>query len=237
VETWGGIDILINNAAILMLPGALGPMATCPLDVWEETMRVNLNGPFYVTRAALPIMAQQRWGRILTAGSYAGLGPMGGSAYTTAKSALFGFSRAIASDYGPYGITSNVYNPEARTPMSDQTPDQWAKAHKRYLERGYRTEAEVRYIDGIGGPDGISPWVTYLCTDEADYINGRVFAVESRRIAMIALPDEERFLFRDAAQQGPWSLEELCKLAPLVFPVSNAWPRREGEALARWEKA
>ena len=236
VRQLGGIDILINNAAIL-IPEALGPVGDCSLDAWEQTLRVNLFGPFYTSRAALPHMIEQQWGRIVNAGSYAGLGWMGGSGYSAAKSGLFGMSRAMAADYGPYGITVNVYNPEAMTPMNDDLAVPYEQVIQHWVERGFRTQAEAEYIKGNGGPEGIPPWIAYLCSDAADYLNGEVFAVESRRIALVAAPDESRVLFRDYAKSGAWSLEELAQLAPLAFPIKNRWPRRSGAALAQWEKA
>jgi NAD(P)-dependent dehydrogenase (short-subunit alcohol dehydrogenase family) len=180
-------------------------------------------------------MVKQRSGRIINAGSYAGLGWMGGSAYIAAKSGLFGFTRAIASDYGPYGITANVYNPEAMTPMGDSAGGYFELL--KYCEaRGYRTPEETKYLIDIADGDGVAPWVAYLASDDSDYLNGQVFAVEGRRVAMVAMPEEERVLFHDYKANGAWSLDKLSLLAPLAFPVKNRWPRREGEDLVRWEK-
>ena len=234
VDQFGGIDVLVNNAAILS-PEALGPVTDCSLETWDQILRVNLSGPMYTCRAALPHMVKQRWGRIINAGSFAGLGWMGGSAYIAAKSALFGLTRAMAADYGPYGITANVYNPEALSVMND--PAVLTQGIRHWVDRGYRTEAEAKYLANIGEGSGVAPWVAYLGSDEADYINGHVFAVESRRIAMVALPEEEKVLFHDFKQNGPWSLDKLTSLAPLAFPVENRWPRRVGEDLLRWEKS
>jgi 3-oxoacyl-[acyl-carrier protein] reductase len=237
VEAFGSVDILINNAGICP-EAALGPVHQCPLDVWEQTLRINLDGVFHTSRAALHHMIRQRWGRIVNAGSWAGFGKMGGSAYSASKSAIFGFSRAMAADFGPYGITVNTYNPEALSTMGGNVD---RNVHltmiRRWEEKGWRTPAESAYLEDLGGADGIAPWVAYLCTDEADYLNGRVFAVESRRIAMIAEPDETRIMLRNAGREGPWSLDELSSLAPLAFPVANSWPRREGAELERWERA
>ena len=234
VKQFGGIDILVNNAAILS-PEALGPATDCPLETWDRTLKVNLNGPFYTSRAALPHMIKQQWGRIINAASYAGLGWMGGSAYIAAKSGLIGFSRAMAADYGPYGITVNVYNPEASSPMND--PAIFGQMMQHWVDRGYRTPAEAKYFANLGGGDGVAPWIAYLGSDESDYINGCVFAVESRRISLVAQPEEQRVLFHDFKKNGPWKLDELSTLAPLAFPVENRWPRRVGEALERWEKS
>lgn len=235
VESFGGIDILINNAAV-MVPETLGPIGDCPVDLWDQHMRINLNGAFYVTRAALPHMVKQRWGRILNAASYAGTGKMGGSAYSTSKSALFGFTCALASDYGPYGITANAYNPEARTPMGDsQDPAVYKQMVDYWMIRGFRTPADISYLRDLGYPDGVAPWVAYLCSEQASNLNGHVFAVESRRMAVLASPEEERVLYHDYAGKGPVTLEELELLAPMVFPLENRWPRREGDDLAKWE--
>lgn len=237
VADFGGIDILINNAAILD-EESLGPLGACSTDTWRRTMAVNLDGPFHTCRAALPHMIAQRWGRIVNAGSFAGTGRMGGAAYSASKSALFGMSRAMAADYGPYGITVNVYNPEARTDMGDMVNEEHrAAVFARWVTRGYRTREEAAYYADLGYPEGVAPWVAYLCTDPAARFNGRVFAVERRRVAMLGEPDEARLLFQDAAADGPWTLDMLDRLAPLAFPVANAWPRREGAALEAWEQA
>jgi 3-oxoacyl-[acyl-carrier protein] reductase len=237
VGEFGGLDILINNAAVYSIE-AIGQLSACSTAEWMRIMGVNLHAPFFLCRAALPHMIAQRWGRIINAASYAGTGKMGGSAYSVSKSALFGLTRALAADYGPYGITSNAFNPEAITAMGNTVDPEIAKAmRRRYVEKGWRAEHELDYLNSIGGPDAIAPFVTYLCLDEADYLNGHTFALESRRIALLETPDEERILYRDHARQGIWSLEELRTMAPLAFPLSNTWPRRTGEALARWEKA
>lgn len=234
VDTYGGIDILVNNAAIFGAE-SIGPVAHCPSDIWRDTLSVNLNGPFYLAKAALPHMTQQRWGRILNASSLAGTGKLGGSAYSVSKAALIGLTRSLAADYGPYGITVNGYNPEALTAMGESHDANAYEAFLTYLEhRGLRTAADSAYNRGTGGPDAIAPWITYLCTDAADYLNGQVFAVESRRIGMLAMMDEERALFRDHGISGLWSIDELTEMAPITFRVANAWPRRTGAALDAW---
>ena len=234
VGAFGGIDILINNAAIFG-PESIGPVDACPNDVWRQTLSVNLNGPFYLSKAALPHMKEQGWGRIVNASSMAGTGSLGGSAYSVSKAALIGLTRSMAADYGPYGITVNAYNPEALTAMGDSHDSASYEAFLLYLERrGLRTAQDTAYSKGVGGPEAIAPFVAYLCTDAADYLNGQVFAIESRRIAMLAMPEEQRSLFRDHARSGVWSIEELDLMAPMAFRVRNAWPRRTGQALQDW---
>jgi 3-oxoacyl-[acyl-carrier protein] reductase len=233
IREFGGIDILINNA------GAYGSesVAECPLDTWHQLMDVNLNSAFYTSHFALPQMMRQRWGRIINASSFAGTGLLGGSAYAASKAALLGLTRAIAADYGSYGITANAYSPQALTQMGGVGSEHRVLVGmmERWRNRGYLNDAELAYRIGIAGPDGIAPWVTYLCLEEAAFLNGQVFAVESRRVAMLPWPDETRILYRDAQRQGPWKIDELCGMAPLAFPVRNAWPRRTEEDLRQWE--
>jgi 3-oxoacyl-[acyl-carrier protein] reductase len=201
-------------------------------------MQVNLDGVFFMCREALPNMKSQRWGRVITAASSAGLGWVGGSAYSASKSALFGLSRAIAADFGPYGITANCYNPEARGRMGGAADQEVFDGMIRHYEaKGYCTPAGAAYLAGIGGPESVAPWIAYLSSDQAADINGQIFALDARRVALIDPPEEGRVLFRDAVTHGPWAIDELERLAPLVFPLLNPWPRREGEALADWERA
>lgn len=231
VSAFGGIDILINNAGIYGLE-SVAPLTECSDDAWRQTLSINLTGVFYTCRAALPHMVRQRWGRIINAGSVAGTGRFGGSAYSASKAAIFGLGRAMAADYGPYGITVNTYNPEAH-PVQDTS--YYPAVVQRWLDRGYVGRAEAAFRAGMGGPDGVAPWIAYLCTDEAEYLNGHVFAVDARRVALLSDPDETRVLFRPAAGDGAWSIDSLSSVAPLAFPVENYWPRRTGDDLTRWE--
>ena len=233
----GRIDILVNNAGI-MPETAMHPVADCPVDDWNTTLSVNLGGVFNMASAVLPHMVAQRSGRMVNAGSWAGFGGMGGSAYVASKAAIIGLTRAMAADYGPYGITVNCYNPEALSTMGGNVDPAVLEAMLRKWEiKGWRTPAENAYLAGLGGPEGVAPWVVYLCTEQAANLNGLVFAVEARRVALVAAPDEVRVLLRDAARHGPWSQAELAAMALLAFPLDNRWPLRCGETLTEWETA
>ncbi len=232
VEALGGIDILINNAGIYG-PEFTGPVTQCSDEVWRRTLSTNLDAVFYTCRAALPHMVKQKWGRIINAGSVGGTGQFGGSAYTASKSALFGLGRGMAADYGPYGITVNTYNPEAH---ATKDTSYFAAEVQRWLDRGYVDRGEAAFRSGMGGAAGVAPWIAYLCTDEAASLNGQVFAVDARRIALLGDLGEDKILFRDAASDGPWSVELLTAAAPLAFPVQNRWPARFGDDMANWER-
>ena len=155
VTAFGGIDILINNAGIYSIE-SVGPLIECSEEAWRQTLSINLNGVFYTSRAALPHMIRQRWGRIINAGSVAGTGRFGGSAYCASKAALFGLGRAMAADYGPYGITINTYNPEAH-PVQDTS--YYPAVVQQWLQRGYVGPAEAAFREGMAGPEGVAPWI------------------------------------------------------------------------------
>jgi NAD(P)-dependent dehydrogenase (short-subunit alcohol dehydrogenase family) len=232
VDAFGGVDILVNNA------GTYDPLlvADCPPALWREVMDINLNSAFYMAHHALPHMMKRRWGRILNASSYNASGLAGGSAYAASKAAMIGLTRAMAADYGPYGITVNAYNPEALTNMgAGGDPEVFKGLFIRWRDRGYMSDADVAYKAGIQGPEGVAPWIAYLCLDEAAHFNGHVFALEGRRIAMLSWPEEARTLYHDFQADGPWSLDELSALAPLFFPATNRWPPLDEAALIRRE--
>ena len=95
-------------------------------DVWSETMRVNLDGPFHLSRLVLPGMIQRKFGRIVYTSSTAGLiAEPAGCAYTSSKHGLLGLMRSVAVDGGAYGITSNAVLPGwVRTEMAERSARQ-----------------------------------------------------------------------------------------------------------------
>jgi short-subunit dehydrogenase len=110
LSSWSEIDLLINNAGIFF-PGAVHQEAD---DVLEETMRLNVFGPYYLTRALLPNMMQRKKGHIINMCSIASLlsYPNGG-AYTISKFAMLGFSKALREEMKPYGIKVTSVMPGA----------------------------------------------------------------------------------------------------------------------------
>jgi NAD(P)-dependent dehydrogenase (short-subunit alcohol dehydrogenase family) len=91
--------------------------------VWDETMRINLDGPYHLTRLVLPSMVERSYGRIVYTSSTAGqVAEYPGSAYTSSKHRLLGLMRSAAMDAGPCGVTSNAVLPGwVRTEMAERS--------------------------------------------------------------------------------------------------------------------
>lgn len=120
VETFGGLDVLVNNTGIMDQMSAAADVSDAE---WERVRRVNLTAPFLLTRAALPHMLCQGKGAIVNTASEAGLrGSAAGTAYTISKHGLIGLTRSVAVTYRHSGIRANAIAPVAPRPTSSSTP-------------------------------------------------------------------------------------------------------------------
>jgi len=228
VDAFGGIDILVNNAG---MPGGMS-VELCPPEHWHPVIDVNLNGTYYCSHHAAKYMKEQRWGRILTCSSYAHTGYLGGSCYPASKGGIASLTRAMARSLGMWGITANGYCPEARTRMTDgNDPDQYNNMQDALLKRGFFSRAQYDHFMQLHGPEGVAPFVVYLCTEEADYINGQMFHVEGGRIGLLPEVEVIATLTRDYDKEGPWTVDELIKQVPISvgWGLKNAVPKRPAE--------
>ncbi|MEP6491204.1 MAG: SDR family NAD(P)-dependent oxidoreductase [bacterium] len=109
LERFGRVDILVNNAAMARST-RFGDLTA---DEWRETIEVNLTAPFLLTKAVLPAMKKQEYGRIVNVSSSAGrmVSTLGGAHYTASKTGLLGLTRAAAKELGKFGITVNAVCP------------------------------------------------------------------------------------------------------------------------------
>jgi len=161
LESFGRVDFLVNNAGIMYRTRILDISA----DEWEQVIRVNLTGPFLCTRAVLPMMRKQRFGRVVNISSSAGrsVSTLGGAHYTASKAGLLGLTRAVAKEVAPFGITVNAVCPGLiDTEMVRETTSQ--KELEDFLDSFP--------IKRIGTPEEVGELVVFLCSDKASYITG-----------------------------------------------------------------
>jgi len=165
-ETWGGIDVWVNNAARLFLK----PLVDTSDEEWHELLRANLHGYFYGCRAAARAMLAQPRGRIVNVGSAARiLAVPGFTAYTAAKGAIEALTKTLALELAPHGITVNAVAPGAiDTPMN-------ANAYTPEVRRTYHERIPMQRI---GTADEVADVVLFLASDAARYVTGQELVVD-----------------------------------------------------------
>ena len=159
------VDVLINNAGITkdnILP-------RMKKDEWLEVIQTNLTGSFYTSQRAIKLMMKNKWGRIVFISSVVGIsGNQGQANYAASKAGLIGLSKSISKEMGSRNITSNVVAPGyIETDMTSFLDEQ----NKENI-------IEQLSIKRIGKPEDISNIVSFLCSDESEYITGQVIPVD-----------------------------------------------------------
>ena len=157
---FGRIDAVVNNAGLFT---AL-PWDQLTLAEWQTRMRVNVDGVFLVTKAVEPIMTKNGGGKIINIGSdTVWMGTPGFAHYVASKAAVLGFTRAIANELGPRGITSVYVTPTLLdTPGTRQA---FPQGHFDYV-LGHTP------IGRLETPEDVNGLIVFLCSDEAAFING-----------------------------------------------------------------
>jgi 2-deoxy-D-gluconate 3-dehydrogenase len=160
VDRFGGVDVLVNNAGVVLL----GKAEELPLASWERTLAVNLTGAFLMAQAAGRVMIRRRSGRIVNVASQAAVrGIENHVAYTASKAGMLGLTRALALEWARHGITVNAISPTiVETDMAKQA---WA---------GEVGEAAKRRIPvgRFARPDEVAAAVLYLASGVAEMITG-----------------------------------------------------------------
>lgn len=154
-------------------------------EVWRETMRVNLDGPFYLSRLVLRGMVERRYGRAVYTSSTAGLvAEHAGSAYNSSKHGVIGLMRSVAEDAGPFGVTSNAVLPGwVRTAMAERSARQEAKDRDITVDEVWRDRAALYPSGRVVTVSEVAETIAFLVSEEASGINGEAIKVALGSVA------------------------------------------------------
>jgi len=176
LEEFGGVDILVNNAGSAESHKFLNH----PDDLWQRMLAINLTGTYYVTKALVPAMVEQRWGRIINIASIASkTGDRYIAAYTAAKHGVLGLTRALARELVEYNITVNAVCPGyVDTPMTQRNIANIAArtgmAEEQVQEYMAKTTPQQRLFE----PEEVAAVTLFLAQDIAKGITGQAINVD-----------------------------------------------------------
>ena len=164
-QTFGRIDILINNAGITRD----NLLLRLNESDWTDVINTNLNSVFFTTKSVIKTMLKQKYGRIVNVSSVIGLmGNPGQSNYSASKAGMIAFTKSIAREYGKKNITINAVAPGfIQTDMIETLP-------KEYLDNIIDNIPMVR----LGTTNDVSRAIMFLASDDASYITGQVLSID-----------------------------------------------------------
>ena len=170
----GAVDILVNNAG--GVAGQVGhPLEEVTDQDWHAVVDANLTSTFLCTRAVVPGMKERGWGRIVNISSGAGrtVSLTGIQAYASAKAGQIGFTRQMAHELGPFGITVNCIAPGFI--LSNPTTErQWAS----YGEAGQRELVAGIATRRLGKPEDIANGVLFFVSERSSWVTGQTISID-----------------------------------------------------------
>lgn len=170
----GPVDVLVNNAGGVR--GQVGkPLEEVTDEDWKVVLDANLTSAFLCTRAVVPAMKRARYGRIvnIASGAAQGLSLTGIQSYVSAKAGQVGFTRQMAHELGPYGITVNCVSP-GFVLSNPTTQAQW----RSYGESGQRDLVDRIALRRLGTADDIADGVRFLASNRASWITGQLLSID-----------------------------------------------------------
>jgi len=163
-KRFGGVDVLVNNAAIRPASGFL----EMDEEEWHRVLAVDMHAAFHLARACLPGMIERGWGRIINfAGMNAIHGYSGRAHVSVAKHAAWGLTKALAKEFGAQGITTNIVSPG---PIRSEHADPAMTAHIEAMK------SKVP-LGRLGEPDEVATAVSMLASETGAFVNGQLIQV------------------------------------------------------------
>ncbi|WP_454041690.1 3-oxoacyl-ACP reductase FabG [Cellulosimicrobium sp. Marseille-Q8652] len=167
VDELGAPTVLVNNAGILR-DNLLFKMSD---DDWDAVLGVHLRGAFLMSRAVQRHQVEARWGRVVNLSSTSALGNRGQANYAAAKAGMQGFTKTLAIELGPFGVTANAIAPGfVATDMVRETAARVGMGFEEFCELAAQ-EIPVRRV---GQPEDIAALASFLCSEEAGFVSGQV---------------------------------------------------------------
>jgi NAD(P)-dependent dehydrogenase (short-subunit alcohol dehydrogenase family) len=167
VDTYGGLDIAVNNAGI---GGELNQTASYSLESWQQVININLSGVFYCMRYQIPAMLARGGGAIVNVASILGaVGTANSPAYVAAKHGVVGLTKATALEYATQGIRVNSVGPGyIATPLLDANLD----------ADTLKALTELHPVKRLGKDKEVAALIVFLASDEASFITGSYHLVD-----------------------------------------------------------
>lgn len=174
VKAFGRIDGLYNNAGI---EGKQAAMTEYDVNIFKKVVDINLMGVYYAMRYVIPVMQQQRYGRIVNVASVGGLrGVLNQTPYVATKHAVSGMTKNAALEYGRDGIITNAIAPGAiLTPMVAEAFKQVNPADPKKAETEY---AQANPTKRLGLPEEVAKVVAFLLSEDSSYLSGQTIAID-----------------------------------------------------------
>ena len=171
-EKLGAVDILVCNHGIGSAHESL--IWEQDPEIWSETMRINLDGPFHLSRIVLKGMTERGYGRVVFTSSTAGLiAEAESTAYNASKHGLLGLMRSISQDAGAFGITSNAVLPGwVRTEMAERSAEQEAKDRNLTVAEVWDERATLYPAGRVVTPEEVAETIAFLAAEESSGVSG-----------------------------------------------------------------
>lgn len=168
-EKLGRIDILVNSAGIT---GATVPVQDFPIESWQKTLAINVNGVFFTCREIIPFMLENGYGRIVNVASVAGKeGNPNASAYSASKAAVIGFTKSLGKELALRGILANAITPATfESPILQQLPQSQVDYMRAKIPMGR-----------LGEMTESAAMICFMASEECSFTTGSVFDTSGGR--------------------------------------------------------